>query len=470
MLGLALGLAFLCGAGIGAAAMVVWLGIGSMAIARGGLSVGSVLAIAIAAGLGAWIGHVSSSGSNASWETESFEGRLVVIDGPFLTQSGQRFIAEPERAPGSRFCAYAGAAPRPLAGDRIFARGDLSSLRDLSELGEIASSIRGCNAQLRVDRMQIIERGSGLRTVVSRIRITLSDWLMQAAPGDRGALLSGLVTGDDGGLSDRANQAFLNSGTTHITAISGANFATITLLLSVLATGSMRRNIIFVAGASAIIWLYALMVGLEPSAFRAALLATAVLAGRWFGRRPDLLTLTVLLAAAQIAIRPRDLSTLAFQLSIAATIALIVVFDGVERGDRWSWPVSLGITVMAAQLATVPVLAWTLGTMSGAGLLANLVVGPMAGLAFPLALTGALLGQVIPMLGGVVVLPAIWLCHAILIVVEWCDRTLPGTVQLGAPTFGGVAVLTLACWSTIFWASGDLRRMTRHGIALVRSW
>ncbi len=470
MLGLALGLAFLSGFGLGATALVIWLGLGSLTLARRGLSVGAVAAIGVVTLLGALWAHASVPGPTTLFSADAFEGVLLVDDGPFLTRSGQRLLARAERVPSVLLCVYAGPDPRPLPGDRIFASGEITQMADLSDLEAAAARTKGCGAQLRIESMHVIGRGEGIGARVARERVALSDWLMRVAPGDAGALLSGLVTGDDGGLSRSANRAFLASGTTHITAISGANFATLTLLLGVLATGSMRRNVLFVAGASIVIWLYAIMVGLEPSAFRAALLATAVLVGRWIGRRPDLLTLTILLAAIQIVVRPTDFATLAFQLSLAATVALIIVFDGVEWTDRGSWWANLGLAVLAAQLATIPILAWTLGTMTGVGVLANLVVGPLAGLAFPIALLGALIGRVLPIVGEIIVLPAIWICQLMLFFVEWCDRHLPGIVQLGDPTPVGMVTITLVCWLAVVWLSGDLRRLGRHALAVVRSW
>jgi ComEC/Rec2-related protein len=470
MLGLALGAAFLTGFGLGAAAVIVWLGIGLVAAVRHSLPLAPFAMVLALASLGAVHAERHEARSASAVLAGPFEGRMRVSDGPYLTSLGQRFVGRPESFDGLHVCAYADAAPRALAGDVLFVKGRVVELKDLSEVGRAAIRARGCAAQLRIESMSIVESGGGFRTEIARIRVDLTEFLMRSAPGDTGALLSGLVTGDDGGLSGEASGAFLASGTTHITAISGANFAMLTLLLGVLATGAMRRHIAFVLGASIVIWLYAVMVGLQPSALRAALLATAVLVGRYLGRRPDLLTLTVLLAALQIAIRPDDFHTLAFQLSVAATVALIIVFDGSERGtDRW-WGTTLGLSVVAAQLATIPILAWHIGTLSITGLLANLVVGPAAGVAFPIALAGALAGQTNAMLGELILLPAEWICRGIIIFVEWIDRYAPGSVQLGQPTPAAIGIVLIACWIGIFALSGDIRRTARHGFGIVKSW
>jgi competence protein ComEC len=305
---------------------------------------------------------------------------------------------------------------------------------------------------------------------LSRLRTNTSDFLLQVAPGDTGALMSGLVTGDDGALTTAASDAFLSSGTTHITAISGSNFAVLTMLLAVLATGGMRRSIWFVAAATTTIWLYAVMVGLQPSAFRAALLASVVLLGRWLGRKPDLLTLTVILASVQIMLRPGDFHTLGFQLSIAATLALIVVFDGSERMGQRPWWLAAGLCVIAAQLATMPILAARIGTLSGIGVFANLVIGPLATLAFPVALIGAMIGQLLPWLGELVLIPATWIARAMIEIVRWSDRHLPATVGLGHPVPAAIGMLFVVCWLVICSMSGDLQRMARHAWGIIRNW
>lgn len=367
-------------------------------------------------------------------------------------------------------CVYAGATPRPHAGDLVYLAGNLTLPHDLPDIGHAALDARDCVAQLRAETLVMVEAGTGIQSRLSRFRTDLSGFLMQVAPGDTGALLSGLVTGDDGGLSDEVRNAFLSTGTTHITAISGANFAVLTLLLGVMATGAMRRSLWFVGVATSAIWLFALMVGLQPSALRAALLATAVLVGRWLGRTPDLLTLTLLLASMQILFRPHDFGTLAFQLSIAATIALIVVFDGAERIGNRSRPAALLLCVVAAQLATLPVLATRVGTMSGAGLLANLAIGPLASAAFPLALIGGLVGQLSRWIGEVALVPAVLMGDVMIDIVTWIDVRLPGTIQLGAPVPGAMFMLAVVCWTAILAMSGDLRRMCRHGWTLIRTW
>lgn len=470
MAGLAIGSAFLTGFGFGTMALVVWSGMCLVLALRHHLSSSLCIVILLAAAAGGVLADRAISGGDQPLPGGAFHGRLRVVNGPFLTRSGQRFTAAPPESPVVLLCVYAPPGPRPFTGDLLIASGIVTQLEDLPESGRAALKSRSCQSQLRAQSMAILDRGRGVEWLVSRYRVALAQFLMRAAPGDTGALLSGLATGDDGALSEPASHAFRNSGTSHITAISGANFAMIVLLLGILASGSLRRNPGFILMATVAIWTYALLVGLQPSVFRAALLATAVLIGRWLGRAPDLLTLTILLAAAQVAIRPNDFDTLGFQLSLAATLALIVVFDGREHQEGRSTVSTIVLSVVAAQLATMPILALRLGTVSGIGLLANMVVGPLAALTFPVALAGALIGQISAGVGIAILQPAILAARTMLDIVLWADSHLPNTVQLGPPTAAAALITTLACWIPIFWMSGDLRRMARHWRIQVRAW
>ncbi len=470
MTGLAIGLAFLVSFGLGFASVIFWFGLALLLRARESLSTVAVITIVAAAFAGALWAYANLDETAPLVRSGPFEGVATIRDGPFLTQSGQRFVIRGESTQRQDVCVYADSSPRPHAGDLVFISGRVTLPQDLSELGQAVLRTRDCAVQLRSDSLVVVETGRGIQAELSQFRTDLSDFLMQAAPGDTGALLSGLVTGDDGALSDGASSAFLNSGTTHITAISGANFAVLTLLLGAMATGAMRRSLWFIVMATGVIWLYAALVGMQPSALRAALLASAILVGRWLGRVPDLLTLTLLLASVQIMLRPHDFHTLAFQLSIAATLALILVFDGSGRMGERSWALSLGLSVVAAQLATLPILAAQLGTATGISLFANLAIGPLASLAFPIAIAGGMIGQGAAGVGEIVLLPAIWVADAMIATVIWIGNNLPGTVQLGPPVPGASAVLFLACWTIVLGLSGDLRRMCKHGWMLIRNW
>ena len=70
--------------------------------------------------------------------------------------------------------------------------------------------------------MRIIDSSSSMQRAVADLRTGLGTVLRRSAPGDAGVLLSGLVTGDDDGFSPERKNAFVQTGTTHLTAVSGS--------------------------------------------------------------------------------------------------------------------------------------------------------------------------------------------------------------------------------------------------------
>ena len=69
------------------------------------------------------------------------------------------------------------------------------------------------------------------------------------------------------------------------------------------------------------VWMYAVMVGLEPPALHAAVVASLTMAGSWFGRRPDPLTILALTLGGMAFIYPRMVESVGFWLSAAASWA-----------------------------------------------------------------------------------------------------------------------------------------------------
>ncbi len=110
-------------------------------------------------------------------------------------------------------------------GDRLEATW---SMQDLSTIAPgFGSYVRshGATAIAYANEVEaIVDGGSRLRPLV-HVRRVLADRFESVLLGDTGALASGIVTGDDSSLGDSSREAFLRTGTSHITAVSGSNVA-----------------------------------------------------------------------------------------------------------------------------------------------------------------------------------------------------------------------------------------------------
>jgi competence protein ComEC len=152
--------------------------------------------------------------------------------------------------------------------------------------------------------------------------------------------------------------------------------------------------------AIVLVLLYAVFVGAAPSVLRAAVMATVMLGATLAGRPGSAMGAVTLAAALLVAWRPLIVDDVAFQLSFAATLGIILAAKRIQELVQPSltrlpgWLAAflaenIAITT-AASLAVLPVIAGTFGRLSLVSLPANLLAAP----AFVLALAGSLLAAV----------------------------------------------------------------------------
>ncbi len=235
-------------------------------------------------------------------------------------------------------------------------------------------------------------------------------------PEPEASLLAGILLGDDNGLSATLQQAYKNTGTAHIIAISGFNIAIIAGVFVFLFSRLFGRQKGAIAAVLGII-LYTVLVGATPSVVRAAIMGVlAILAGQ-LGRRQNGLNTLAVTAAVMAVINPNTLWDVGFQLSFAATLGLILYAQPLQdwftrllarrlplrTAQNISAPVSSAMFfTLAAQLTTLPVMAWQFGRISLVSLIANPFVLPvqpavmvLSGLAVLLSFIYLPLGQVV---------------------------------------------------------------------------
>jgi competence protein ComEC len=290
----------------------------------------------------------------------------------------------------------------------------------------------------------------------SRAASRVREWSRRALaravlPGEERALVLAMVLGDRSDLDRETAEAFRAAGTYHVLAISGAQVA----LLAAVLVALLRRLRVPPDPLAALVCLalafYAELVGGEVPVVRAAVMATVLLVGRALSLDADAANLLGLAAAALLVLRPSAIGDIGFQLSFAATLAILLLTPPLLQGVR-PLPLRLDLALagsLAAQLALAPLLAAHFQRLSPAALLLNLAAVPLSGavLLSGLAVLGAqaALPLLAPLLGDLA-----WVCaHALLRSsepVQWLPaldvRVTPAPLwALGAQAYG---VLLLA--------------------------
>lgn len=240
----------------------------------------------------------------------------------------------------------------------------------------------------RIDVQTVAGAGAGaaLTRGANRVHRIVAEVGEQWSP-DRGALLSGLMLGNDKALSDDTLAAFRRSGLAHLTAVSGQNVA---LLLGVVAPLLARTHrlarwalTVFVVG-----W-FAVLTRFEPSVLRASAMALLGASAVVLGRDRRAHRLLAIAGTALLVVDPFLVRSVSFWLSMSATAGLVLVtpsllrmFDtGTARGGRrWRNGIAMAFaTTAGAQVGVLAVSTAVFGLPSSVALVTNLVAVAPAG-------------------------------------------------------------------------------------------
>jgi competence protein ComEC len=220
-----------------------------------------------------------------------------------------------------------------------------------------------------------------LRRLAARVRETARSVLVRSMlPGTERGLVRAMVLGDRSEIDEPTAEAFRASGTYHVLALSGAQVA----LVAGLIVGGLRRLRASpwtqAAATAAAIGFYALLVGGDVPVVRAALMASAVLAGRALELDADPSNLLGLAALVLLADRPAVAADVGFQLSFGATLGILALAGPLTRGvPRLPLRVDLAVAAsVAAQCALAPILAGWFHRLAPAAVVLNVAAVPLS--------------------------------------------------------------------------------------------
>jgi competence protein ComEC len=264
-------------------------------------------------------------------------------------------------------------------------------------------------------------------------------------PDPEASLLAGILLGEDNGLSADLQQAFNNTGTSHIIAISGFNMAIIAALFVVLFSRLLgpRRG---AAAAIAGIVLYTILVGADASVVRAAIMGSLVIFARQVGRRQTAINTLAFTAAVMCILNPYTPWDVGFQLSVFATLGILLYAQPfqewatrmlarrvpMEKAQKIAKPIAeFVLLTLAAQLTTLPIMAWHFQRISLVSLIANPFILPAQPLVMILGGSAVLLALLFLPLGQVFAW-VVWPFSAYTIhMVELFNRLPHGVIVLG---------------------------------------
>ncbi len=307
-------------------------------------------------------------------------------------------------------------------------------------------------AALRRDGILLVGNGRGDRLAaltpdVPPWPVRVKRWAVATIdshlPEASAALLSGLLLGERTALPRETDEAFRRAGVYHILAVSGFNVALLaSSVFAALTLIGVPRRTTAVAAAVVLVG-FALVVGGQPSVLRATTMGLLLLAAVLLDRRSQLMNAICLAGIALLAWSPSALWDPGFQLSFAATAGIVYLSPsiGAFLGERdWPrWLVTAMAVSLAAQLAVSPAMLVHFNQLSLIGVVANLLVVPLAGPATTIGMLALLVASVSDGAAGSL-FDVLWLVLLALRAVVRVAAAVPGAmVYLPAPPWAATA-------------------------------
>ncbi len=238
-----------------------------------------------------------------------------------------------------------------------------------------------------------------------RLRSSMVENISAALPSPSAELLTAILFGQRHRLPDSIEDNFRRAGAGHLMAVSGLHVGLAAVLILGLVRHFNLRGRLPLVLAIVLVFAYAYLTGMRPSALRAAIMVSMALGAILLDREHDLPTTIAFAALVTLFINPLLLFTIGFQLSYAATMVLVYTYRPLEkllaalRCPRFL-RAPLAVTA-AAQVGVLPLCVYYFHSLPTGALLFNLLLLPLIAFVVGLGLAGALAGLVYPPVGEI---------------------------------------------------------------------
>lgn len=238
-----------------------------------------------------------------------------------------------------------------------------------------------------------------LSEMIHTFRARFASALMERMP-NTGAIAAALTVGEQGSVSEDDTDAMRASGLYHILSISGLHLAlaagivfyVVRLLLALIPNAALKLPIKKIAAVAALIaaFFYLLVAGWPVPAQRSFIMVAVVLVAVLLDRKGISMTTLAWAATFILLCLPDTLMGASFQLSFAATAAIVALYERFghvlhgQGSGLWRKALRVVLATMlvslAATFATAPFIITYFNQLQLLGLVANVLVTPLTSL------------------------------------------------------------------------------------------
>lgn len=295
-----------------------------------------------------------------------------------------------------------------------------------------------------VDIEKVSSGGSLVKKSMLEVKNILVERIDQFFPQPEGALLAGVLFGEQAGLGQDLQDNFRKTGIVHIVVLSGFNVTIVAIFIVWVLRRFLSEHIALLFGIVGII-LFAILVGAGATIIRASVMAILAIIARVLGREHDVIRVLFLAAFFMVLQNPKILLfDISFQLSFLATLSLIYFAPVIENYFGWiTEKFTLRETVVstfAAQIFVLPLLLYSIGEFSIVSPIVNVLVVPWVSITMLLGFISALLGLIWSGFGMILMVPTYIILHLQILVVKFF-----GDLPFAAVTVPEFPVWLLGC-------------------------
>jgi len=293
--------------------------------------------------------------------------------------------------------------------------------------------------------------------------------IARALPEPQAGLLTGILLGNERGISPSLADDFSRVGASHVIAISGFNMVIISaLIMRILQQAFGERSRIALIMGIGIIAVYTLFVGASAAVVRAAIMSALLVIAEYLDRKTYVPASLALVALILSVFDPAILQDVGFQLSFLAVLGLALFADPLskqfqkflEKRLPHKWAMTLHaflneplIVSLAAQITTLPLIVMYFGRLSLTAIIVNVLIVPIQSYVLIFGMLAVGISIITPVIGNLIYwLDMVFLSWTIFIVRLYAQFTLadvainfdPRIIQAGYILFFGGTMITAA--------------------------
>lgn len=308
-------------------------------------------------------------------------------------------------------------------------------------VGKIMPSLGRTSSGMSYARVTVV---SAQHNLLVQIKSQFSEGVRRALPEPTAGFMLGILIGSRSSLSPELQNTMSQIGLSHLIAVSGYNLTIIALAIQAMLGKKWQWGTL-----AATLWLivgFVVLTGASASIVRAGVMAALFLLAKYYGRRLEVLSCLAVGVILTLAWDPSYLTDLSWQLSFLALTGIVLLTPAITKlfPSRLGAVGDIAAVSIAAQLATMPLIAFVFGDVALIAPLTNLVYLPLIPLLMLFGFMAGVVGALLPSTAYAIFWPVHFGVTFLLDGMAYFASWRYSTIQNAAPSFVGLGLFYTA--------------------------